>query len=601
MLSRRISRRFAIALLLSVTLLLTDFVSFFTSVLPSTFGFQEIEKQFCQCSCNDTVTLQHTNETKTSIQSLMFDPFTNETVKTHWGVNVLPGLNLVRVIVRESGPNSEYSVIAVSTDNFTVPGIKISTGDFSSRLYNIRLPFAGEYDVVVRKICTTSIEMRQKHLSPVVPSRPLVKVVVSYDICPDHTTRKSPQNAPPCQGIEHDAMTRWEGHWLGPAQQIPTDLKMRTGWSFVSSICKLETFTSDDIEAASLLEATSIAVLGTSRERGVFLTLVDMALRDEEKFYMRSSRVDKCWGRAQVRLNNLEFIYQDTRTDNMDPFENSIIVTCHAEKVAYNSRLLENTTIVIRKLMEQAVPPKVVLLFSGCLGTGEGKEKHQAPLPCMIVSRKIIESFPTDWLGTIYLSTSFLRADPPRETRDRLDNYYHNIEFFSKYIDDKRVRILDLFSLSNAMLLHAEYQGKIYASTHHHRWCDDSQSDMEVCSNVTEALGNLILGRAIASRGKDVWLNQNQKVRTKSNGKSSKKQREIVTCTDCPASLLPFHVQPDPNMTCVNGNLVEWKMSSAGDDWSIPLCPEKCMSTHPLKQSMTQSGLVDVRVCNVSR
>lgn len=50
----------------------------------------------------------------------------------------------------------------------------------------------------------------------------------------------------------------------------------------------------------SFSEKTVIYILGTSRERGVFLSLVDLLLSAKEKKVLSESVIGKCWGRAVV-------------------------------------------------------------------------------------------------------------------------------------------------------------------------------------------------------------------------------------------------------------------------------------------------------------
>ncbi len=550
----------------------------------------------CQCSCNDTIMILFTVSNGTR-KANMIDPSSNIPIRTHWNVSVISGTNLVQVTIMEKEPNIEYSVLAVMKDKFTQSAFQVLPHGSTSLIYYMRLPFAGEYHILVHKIFESD-SFRRDFYSPVVPSSQGVKVVVSHDICPVMMRRKDPHTFPPCQTVNNDVLTRWEGDWLGPAHKLQADIKMRTEWSFLPRACKLETFTTDDLEASSLLEKTSIAVLGTSQDRGIFLSMVDMALRGEEKSAMPSSELGKCWGQAHVRLNNLEFIYQDARTIYIDPFEDPATVTCHGENIAHNSKLFENITIVIKKLMEKESPPQVVLISSGCAGGMDDMKKHDNPLNCMIVSKKIVDSFPKDWNGTIYFSTQFISGLPPRESREHTDNYYHNMQFFGDYVNDTRARVLDLYSLTDVMRLHAEWEGKIYASNHLHRWCDHHNSDMVVCSNVTEALANLLIGRAIAPEGKAAWMQKRHHAGLKLSETLSEMQREILTCSDCPESLVPFHVKTEPNFTCTTGNLLI--SYTSGDVWNLPPCPLQCMAASPRQKYMTQSGPVDVRVCTIT-
>ncbi|CAM9685943.1 unnamed protein product, partial [Choristocarpus tenellus] len=50
--------------------------------------------------------------------------------------------------------------------------------------------------------------------------------------------------------------------------------------------------------------------MGSSVQRGIFLSLVDMALRQGQKDNFWDSSISKCWGWADVRIGNLRFSYQ---------------------------------------------------------------------------------------------------------------------------------------------------------------------------------------------------------------------------------------------------------------------------------------------------
>lgn len=548
----------------------------------------------CICSCKNSSYLEYGIELWNQSAFFVVDTVSNNTDRTFWELDKMEGINTVRVIIKMPDPGFDYSVLAILNDTFIQAGLQESSNTPDVMVFSVGLPLSGRYNFMVHKIL--SIHDRNRDLSPSVLSRTDIRIIVSHDECSFFLRRQHQFDSPPCQSLKHDALARWEGEWLGPSQPLPSHLRMRTGWSYLSRVCKLETFTTDDLETVSKSEKLSIAVLGTSRERGVFLSMVDMALRGGEKKFLDSSELAKCWGRASIRLNNLEFIYQDMRTHLIDPHEKDGTVTCHADKVATNSGMLRNATLAVNELMNQDVPPKVVLLFSACPRWTEAYS--QIPPTCMIVMKKIVESFPKNWHGTIFVSTTFLHADLPSPTREFIEIYYKNTQFFSDFINDVRVRILDLFSLTSAMRLHAEFEGKIYGSTHNHRWCHMNVADVRVCSNVTEALANLVIARAVAPSGKNTWTDTHQHQSTQFGAtNSSQNLRQIVTCYDCPESLLPFHIKPFPNLSCTSGSILSSNHDGVGSAWEVSQCPKECLSTKPVGKAMTGSGFVDIRVC----
>jgi hypothetical protein len=120
-------------------------------------------------------------------------------------------------------------------------------------------------------------------------------------------------NDPPCYSVDKiDAYAVWDGDWLGPGLGIEGIDALRNGWIFLpdkSMNCTIPTYTQDDL--LRVQEETSIFVFGTSRERGVFLSLLDLLLSPHEKQYLEISVVGKCWGRATVQKGNIKLLYQD--------------------------------------------------------------------------------------------------------------------------------------------------------------------------------------------------------------------------------------------------------------------------------------------------
>jgi hypothetical protein len=83
---------------------------------------------------------------------------------------------------------------------------------------------------------------------------------------------------PGCHLLDGKSFVSWNADWLGP--DISTNAKSvtRTGWSLVSHKCRMPSFDEQSSETfSSQNKATrrTIVIFGTSRERGVFLTLVD--------------------------------------------------------------------------------------------------------------------------------------------------------------------------------------------------------------------------------------------------------------------------------------------------------------------------------------
>ena len=101
------------------------------------------------------------------------------------------------------------------------------------------------------------------------------------------------------------------GTWLSSRLASADHGVIRNGWVFQPKTCVYDTFTHEDLMLlASLEEDTLILVIGSSVQRGVFLTLVDMALAQGQKDDISRSVVEKCWGYASVRVGSLRLAYQ---------------------------------------------------------------------------------------------------------------------------------------------------------------------------------------------------------------------------------------------------------------------------------------------------
>ena len=107
---------------------------------------------------------------------------------------------------------------------------------------------------------------------------------------------------------------------------------------------------------------------------------------------------------------------------------------------------------------------------------------------------------------------------------------------------------------------------------------------MSVCSNITEILGQVLLGTAI---GPKAILQRLEK----------RKEHDLILCHACPASLVPFHIIPRPNLTCVRGPFQEMKLNEI-----IPYtqrdCPKQCLEQQPNSTFRSQSDVVQQRYCS---
>ena len=108
---------------------------------------------------------------------------------------------------------------------------------------------------------------------------------------------------------------------------------------------------------------------------------------------------------------------------------------------------------------------------------------------------------------------------------------------------------------------------------------------MSVCSNITEMLGQVLLGTAVGPKA----ILQRSAIQ--------RKEHDLILCHACPASLVPFHIIPHPNLTCVRGAFQELKLNEI-----IPYtqrdCPKQCLEQQPNSTFRSQSDIVQQRYCS---
>ncbi|CAM9753733.1 unnamed protein product, partial [Ectocarpus sp. 12 AP-2014] len=120
--------------------------------------------------------------------------------------------------------------------------------------------------------------------------------------------------------------TYWRpGTWLSSYVASAAHGVMRNGWVFQPRSCVFDTFSHEDLMLlASLDDPTWILVLGGSIQRGVFHSLVDMALAQGQKDDFADSIIKKCWGYANVRIGNFRLTYQDMRLNAVPSADDSV-------------------------------------------------------------------------------------------------------------------------------------------------------------------------------------------------------------------------------------------------------------------------------------
>lgn len=130
-----------------------------------------------------------------------------------------------------------------------------------------------------------------------------------------------PDSLPTC-GTEGDEGTPedfWrKGTWISSNIASAAHGVMRDGWVFQPKNCVYDTFSVEELMMmADAPEPTWVLVAGTSVQRGIFLSLVDMVLQKGQKDEFKESAFQKCWGWSEIRIGNLRITYQ-VRSDSRD-------------------------------------------------------------------------------------------------------------------------------------------------------------------------------------------------------------------------------------------------------------------------------------------
>jgi hypothetical protein len=233
--------------------------------------------------------------------------FTVRTMERDFGITS-PGE--IHIKIHNHKPNKWYSVTILSANEYTgsVNFLrKIADRPGNPLLYSWIPKFNGNYEIIVHELSTNG----ESIATPPIGEEFKFSVVDKPGVDSRRLLLETIGNMPPCQTVQRgDLYSVWDGTWLGPKLHGGVS-GMRNGRYFLPSNdmnCKIEYFTDDDLRRNS--EDRSIYILGSSKERGVFLSLVDMLLDSKEKEHMSESVISKCWGRAFVTKSKLKVFYQ---------------------------------------------------------------------------------------------------------------------------------------------------------------------------------------------------------------------------------------------------------------------------------------------------
>ncbi|CAM9927296.1 unnamed protein product [Ectocarpus fasciculatus] len=408
--------------------------------------------------------------------------------------------------------------------------------------------------------------------------------------------------------------TYWRpGTWLSSHVASAAHGVMRNGWVFQPRSCVFDTFSYEDLMLlASLDEPTWLLILGSSIQRGVFHSLVDMVLAQGQKDDFSYSIVKKCWGYVNLRIGSLRLTYQDMRLDDVPSATDSVI--CNDEKLVSGSSIdiFHSAKAFLSSYVFQdgAQWPSTILSpasFNVMLRNGQ---------PAIEV---LVNAFPPSWGGNLLLvdhmigfKAKWTEENPTRTALEdvgiehwgRKTNDEHLKAMDSYQTLDPRVSFISAFPMQQAKLFENQStRGGVrkYGGNIHYHYTSRSASvpvahngTTMVHSTMTEMIANIMVGRAVGTKAAlhakiaatvDESLQQFPEV-----------GRSFQLCHDCPQSLVPFHVKPIPDATCEVVQSLP-RNAEAGEAWDGKLCPEWCMEESPVSEKETQSGRVDVREC----
>eukprot|EP00903_Cladosiphon_okamuranus_P015286 g14126.t1 len=383
-------------------------------------------------------------------------------------------------------------------------------------------------------------------------------------------------------------------------------------------------------QLADLEEQTWLLILGNSVFRGLYLTLVDMILRQDQKGDLRSSALQKCWGYADFQVGNLRVTYQDMRLYEFTTVEDSVV--CDDDKLSATSSaaFIASCDQFLRSTVfgnDTAGWPKVVVAPSHLVDSDESPN---------LAIEVVMEALPAAWKGELLFIDHmaglgrFWKQDNPtmtalhdvnptpptlrghhvREvvgerttpTESTRDNGIGRMRAYTER--DPRVHFMSAFPMYQAKLFENERtrngMWRFGASVHYHYVLSPKEAKAQgatrmVYSTMTEMIAHVVIGKAV---GKKEALYDLYSTTHHPKPRNSQIGDIFQVCTDCPESLIPHHVKPTPEPTCVvAARLLPENQTYPA--WNGTLCPSWCMAEQPVDKKQTQSGFVDVRKCSL--
>ena len=452
-----------------------------------------------------------------------------------------------------------------------------------------------------------------------------------------------------------------QGQWLSQEAAGLTTPERRmsqaqvfSGWTFDVAGCRIPRV---DIAAS----AVWIVVLGTSTDRGVFQSLVDMLLPAEGKINITESELEKCWGYYDVSAGGVRLTYQDMRIQIPFSMENDATgeSVCHNDKVV-TTDAAALTLNASRFLTEYIFRPGAErypdVIFSNPLGLWD-TPSTTADFAEDVANRvrPLAARLPDFWTGRWVISvyegpllrfpaSSTWPMNPrlgealggPFANDHKRSSHRHYIGDALKRAQarvektiDQRIQLTTVLPFYLPKLEEVDGNGGFtFHSLHHHDihpatiGCGAvSSGENRVCSDVLQFMGFVLLHAATAT-GSSSIVNR-VRVRALGSFDSGSPQphqalrgggrdrggwanlpattHPVQLCGDCPSSYAPFHVKVPPTPKCVTAMGLP-KNTVVHKVWqsTVQPCAQWCLDTVKPKLKPTGSGSVEERLCRVS-
>eukprot|EP00667_Euglena_gracilis_P006945 EG_transcript_7011 len=370
-----------------------------------------------------------------------------------------------------------------------------------------------------------------------------------------------------------------DGAWVSARLASHRDNVLRYGWVYQPRYCSFDVFSHQHLQAAAQAAPKWLVFLGTSIQRGIFLTLVDLLLNSAQKAGVYDSITFKCWGWADFRFGNLRLSYGDWRIHSCGAVNETV---CHGEYIYSHDGAVQqrNGWALVDFVFSGETWPDAVVVEPRKLG----------------MLTELLNRAPAAWTGRYFLLGS-----------DSNINMWTADTYFKKLMETKAIRLRRTREMEArdprvlvywtypalvATLHDLEFRGR-YTSLHYHRLCNEvsPQGLMVICSLEREMVAHILLGLLLGPKKRFEPF-------------PPVVPTNVSSCNDCPPDLFPLHINPKPDPVCVTAEasnfsfqLVPRMPPKSMMGRHAVRCPAWCLQRPPDGVQAVNSGSVDVRRC----